>query len=190
MEDLDEAIVLNREALCLRTQGHPARSASLNSLAIHLSARHIRLGAMQDLDEALYPQGHPDRSGPLDHFARHLRNRFTRYNQLQDQQELFNLYAQLVHVPQVVSSIDLSAARAWIRVAENYHHPTILLAYETCLRLLIQHLATLPTLPRHLALLKKHTSSLAVDAFSACLRQRAPARAVELLEQGRGIFWN
>ena len=30
----------------------------------------------------------------------------------------------------------------------------------------------------------------AVDAFSACLRKRAPACAVELLEQGRGIFWS
>jgi hypothetical protein len=29
-----------------------------------------------------------------------------------------------------------------------------------------------------------------VDAFSACLRQCAPARAVELLEQGRGVFWS
>jgi CHAT domain-containing protein len=29
-----------------------------------------------------------------------------------------------------------------------------------------------------------------VDAFSACLRRHAPARAVELLEQGRGVFWN
>ena len=28
-----------------------------------------------------------------------------------------------------------------------------------------------------------------MDAFSACLRQGASARAVELLEQGRGVFW-
>ena len=41
-----------------------------------------------------------------------------------------------------------------------------------------------------LVILKNHTSSLAVDAFSACLRRLAPARAVELLKQGRGVFWN
>ena len=36
----------------------------------------------------------------------------------------------------------------------------------------------------------KLTSSLAVDAFSACLRKSSPAHAVELLEQGRGVFWS
>ena len=92
-------------------------------------------------------------------------------------------------MPQIVSSSDLSAARAWVRVAEDFHHPTILLAYETSLRLLIQHLATLPSLPQHLIILKNLTSSLAVDAFSACLRNCSLTNAIELLEQGRGIFW-
>ena len=75
-------------------------------------------------------------------------------------------------------------------MAEDFQHPTILLAYETLLRLLIQHLATLPSLPQHLVIPKNLTSSLAEDAFSACLRERAPAHAVELLEQGRGVFWS
>ena len=48
----------------------------------------------------------------------------------------------LVHVPKIVSSVDLSAARAWIHVAEDFQHPMVLLAYETSLRLrLIRHLA-------------------------------------------------
>ena len=198
-EDLEEAIVLVREALGLCPPRHPNRSMSLDNLAILLSSRYKQLGAMEDLDEAivlgretfdLRPQGHPDRSQSLENLASYLCNRFIRSNQLQDKEELFSLYAQLVHVPQFVSSKDLSAARAWIAVAEHFHHPTILLAYEIYLRLLAQHLATLPTLPRHLVILKDLTSSLAVDAFSACLRQRAPARAVELLEQGRGVFWS
>ena len=75
MEDLDEAIVLVREALDLRPQGHPDRAMSLNSLAIHLSSRYNQLRVMKDLDEAivldrealdLRPQGHPD----------HLRHQF------------------------------------------------------------------------------------------------------------------
>jgi CHAT domain-containing protein/tetratricopeptide (TPR) repeat protein len=199
MVDLDEAIVLEREGLGLRPQGHPDRSMSLNNLAAHLSTRYKQLGAIQDLDKAidfdrealsLRPQGHPHRSISLDNLARHLCNRFTRANQLQDKEELFSLYAQLVHVSQVVSSIDVSAAGAWIRVAEHFQHPSLLLAYETSLRLLIQHLTALPTLPQHLVIFKNLTPSLAVDAFSACLRKHAPARAVELLEQGRGVFWS
>jgi CHAT domain-containing protein/tetratricopeptide (TPR) repeat protein len=198
MQDLDEAIVHAREALDLCPQGHPDRSMSLNNLAWYLSTRYDQLGAIQDLDEAivldrealsLRPQGHPYRSESLDNLACHLHSRFTRSKQLRDKEELFGLYAQLVDVPQV-SSIDLSAARSWIRVAEDFLHPSLLLAYETSLRLLIQHLATLPSLPQHLVILKSLTSSLAVDAFSACLRKCAPARAVELLEQGRGVFWS
>ena len=199
MEDLEEAIVLDREALGLFPQGHSSRSTSLSNLAAHLSARYKQLGAMENLDEAiafdrealdLCPQGHPNRPGSLHNLASHLCNRFTRFNQLQDKEELFSLYAQLVHVPQIVSSINLTAAVAWIRVAENFQHPEILLAYETSLRLLIHHLATLPSLPQHLVILKNLTSSLAVDAFSACLRNCSPTRAIELLEQGRGVFWS
>ena len=199
MQDLNGAIVLNREALELLPQGHPDRSISLNNLASHLSSRYSRLAALEDLEEAIVlcrealavrPQGHPDRSASLDNLARYLRNRFTRSSQIQDKEECFSLYAQLVHVPQVVSSIDLSATRAWIRVAEDFQHPTILLAYETSLRLLIQHLVTLPSLPQHLVILKNLTSSLAVDAFSACLRNCSLTNAVELLEQGRGVFWS
>ena len=197
--DLDEAIVLDQEALSLRPQGHPDRSTSLNTLAVHLFTRYTPLKGMQDLDEAivlnrealtLRPQGHPDRSATLNNLASYLLNRFARSKQLQDQEEVFDLYAQLEHVTHTVSPSDLSAVRAWIRVAEQFQHPTLLLAYETALRLLVQHLATLPSLPQHLGILKKRTSSLAVDAFSAYLRRGAPARAVELLEQGRSVFWS
>ena len=75
MEDLEEAIVLDREAL------------------------------------DLHPQGHHERSGSLDNLTCHLRDRFTWSKQLQDQEALFSLYTQLVHAPQIVSSVDLSAAR-------------------------------------------------------------------------------
>ncbi|KAI9570918.1 CHAT domain-containing protein [Boletus coccyginus] len=199
MEDLDEAIVLDREALDLRPQGHPNRSTSLNNLAVHFSSRHKQLGGMEDLDEAivldrealdLLPQGHANRSASLSNLARHLYNRFTHLGQLGDKEDVFSLYAQLACVPQIVSTADLSAAIEWIRMAQRFHHPTVLLAYESSLQLLTQYLATLPSLPQHLAVLKDHTSSLAVDAFSACLRERAPAHAVELLEQGRGVFWS
>ena len=199
MQDLDEAIVLDRGALTLRPQGHPRRSMSLNNIAIRHSIRYNQLGVMRDLDEAilfgreaftLRPPGHPNRSKSLVNLTRYLHNRFIRSKQLQDQEEVFSLFAQLEHVTQTVSSSDLAAARAWIDAAEHFQHPTLLLAYETAHRLLVRHLAILPSLPQHLVTLKRLTSSLAVDAFSACLYNNAPAHAVELLEQGRGVFWS
>ena len=106
---------------------------------------------IQDLDEAivvgreaisLHPQGHPDRSESLENLARYLRSWFTRSGQQKDKDELLSLYAQLVHVTQTMSSADLSAARSWVNAAEDLQHSTLLLAYETSLRLLVQHLAT------------------------------------------------
>ncbi|KAH0827370.1 hypothetical protein J3R83DRAFT_4019 [Lanmaoa asiatica] len=73
---------------------------------------------------------------------------------------------------------------------KDFRHPTTPLAYDTYLRLLIHHLTSLPSLPQHLTVLKDFTSSIAVDAFSACLRHHSPINAVELLEQGRGVFWS
>ncbi|KAI9567954.1 CHAT domain-containing protein [Boletus coccyginus] len=198
MGDLDEAIVLNREALDLCPQGHPYRSTSLNSLASNFYARYKQLGAIKDLDGAivfgrealdLYPQGHTLRANSLNHLACYLNYRFTHLRQLEDKEEVFNLYTQLARVSQIVSSADLSATREWICMAHRFQHPSILLAYETSLRLLTEYLAILPSLPQHLTTLKKLTSSLAMDAFSACLHELVPARAVELLEQGRGVFW-
>ena len=89
-----------------------------------------------------------------------------------------------------VSSHDMDVARVWINTAEYLRHPTTLLAYETYMRLLVQHLATLPSSPQYFSMFKSHTSSLAVDAFSSCLRNWSPTIAVELLEQGRGVFWS
>ena len=89
-----------------------------------------------------------------------------------------------------MSSQDISVSKAWTNAAEEFHHPTTLLAYETALQLLTYHLAAIPSLPQHLTTLKRLTSSLAVDAFSACLRKQFLTKAVELLEQGRGVFWS
>ena len=108
----------------------------------------------------------------------------------EDHKERFSLYSELKDVTGTVSSSDLSAAKAWVDAAEALHHSTTLLAYETALRLLVQHLTTFPSLPQHLTVIRSLTSSLAADAFSAGLRCRSSEKAVELLEQGRGVFWS
>ena len=53
MEDLGEAIVLDREALDLRPQGHPDRSIYLINLGDDLPTRYDQPGATEDLDEAI-----------------------------------------------------------------------------------------------------------------------------------------
>ena len=114
---------------------------------------------------------------------------FIQQHDPKDREERFSLYSELTDVTGTVSSKDLSTAKAWVNAAEAFHHSTTLPAYETALRLLVQHLTTLPSLPRHLTVIRSLTSSLAADAFSAGLRCQSSKKAVELLEQGRGVFW-
>lgn len=52
IQDLDEAVALDRESLDLRQQGH-LRPSSLNNPAYRLSMRYNQFGAMQDLDETI-----------------------------------------------------------------------------------------------------------------------------------------
>ncbi|KAF8550877.1 hypothetical protein OG21DRAFT_1487423 [Imleria badia] len=82
---IDEAIVLDREALGLCPPGHSERELSLISLASHLSNRYHQLGATTDLQDAivlcrevleLRPQGHPDRSMSLNTLAVFLSSRY------------------------------------------------------------------------------------------------------------------
>ena len=53
IEDLEEAIVLSREALDHCPQGHPDRYMSLNSLARHLASRYEQLEDIEDLEAAI-----------------------------------------------------------------------------------------------------------------------------------------
>lgn len=69
MEDVNEAIALERNALALRPPEHPERSPSLSDLGTYLSSRYGNLGKLGDLIEALSldraalilrPPGHQD----------------------------------------------------------------------------------------------------------------------------------
>jgi len=66
-----------------------------------------------------------------------------------------------------------------------------LTAYKTALRFLDdwQHIAGLSSSSRHFDVVRKATSSIAMDAFSCSVRHDALTTAVELVEQGRAVFW-
>ena len=55
----------------------------------------------------------------------------------EDHEKRFSLYSELTNVTGTVTSVDLSAAKAWVNAAEDFHHSTTLPAYETALRLLV-----------------------------------------------------
>lgn len=89
----------------------------------------------------------------------------------------------------IMRSRSVSTLNLNIHAVKSFHHPTFL-AYKTPLRLLVRHLAIVPSLSQHLVIPQYFTASLTLDAFSSCLRNRSPTNVVELLEQGRTVFWS
>ncbi|KAG1847450.1 CHAT domain-containing protein [Suillus tomentosus] len=198
MSDLDESIELLRDALLLRPPGHSDRSSSLNNLAVSLRDRFLQRGIMSDLDESielhrdallLYPPRHSDRSSSLNNLAVSLRDRFHQRGVQSDLHEAFSLYSQLSHLSHAASRPYLRAAKSWAAFADTLNHASALLAYQTALKFLDQQVALLSSSSHHFDVIKEAVSSLATVAFSCSVRHGALTTAVELVEQGRAVFW-
>ncbi|KAG1876274.1 CHAT domain-containing protein [Suillus subluteus] len=196
--DLHECIELLRVALLLLPPGHSDRSQSLNNLAASLGDRFRQRGVPSDLDESielhraallLRPPGHSHRSQSLDNLANSLANRFRQRGVPSDLDETFSLFLQLPHISHAVSRSDLTAAKSWATVAEETNHTSALLAYQTASKFLDQHVTLLSSSSRHFNVVRMAAASLAVDAFSCSIRHGALTTAVELVEQGRAVFW-
>ncbi|OCB86660.1 hypothetical protein A7U60_g6343 [Sanghuangporus baumii] len=100
MDDLEEAIALDRAALALQPDGHPYHSISLSNLEISLWTRFGLCGRMVDLEEAvtlecaaleLRPEGHPLRSSSLGNLDISLWNCFERCGRMEDLEEAIAL---------------------------------------------------------------------------------------------------
>ena len=110
-------------------------------------------------------------------------------------EESFRYYAKAARYTYAHSFMSVSAALEWAEYAERLHHPSALLAYQTSLGSLYQHLLAMASIKsRHAALLGKHwarqTGTLATDATSCAISRGELALAVELSEQGRGFLWS
>ncbi|KAG1762632.1 TPR-like protein [Suillus occidentalis] len=198
LSDIDECIELHRAALLLRPPGHFERPSSLNNLAISLRNRFTQRGVPSDLNECielhraallLCPPGHSLRSSSLNNLAASLSDKFTQWGVPSDLDEAFSLFLQLSHMSHAVSRKDLTVAKSWATFAEKTNHGSALLAYQTALKSLDQHVTLLSSSSRHFDVVSLATASLAVDAFSCGIRHGALTTAVELVEQGRAVFW-
>ncbi|KAJ8589462.1 hypothetical protein M405DRAFT_791655 [Rhizopogon salebrosus TDB-379] len=200
LSDLDEAIDLHRATLALHPPGHPNQSLYLNNLGTCLYTRFQQRGILSDLDEAidldraalaLCPSGHSSRSDSLSNLAIHLYARFEQRSVLSDLDEVIDLdHAAIALHPPVLHG-DLDAAKSWTTSAEKLKHSSALTAYQTALKFLDdwQHVTGLLSSSNHFDVVSKATSSLAMDAFSCCVCHGALETAVELVEQGRAVFW-
>ena len=107
----------------------------------------------------------------------------------------FRNYAKAARYTYTHSFMSVRAAIDWAKCAEKYQHSSTLLAYQTFLRSLNQHLLAMTSIKgRHVALVDKQwfreTSTLATDATACVIGLGDLRMAVELSEQGRGLLWS
>jgi tetratricopeptide (TPR) repeat protein len=211
LDHLSEAVELHRQALDLRRPGHPDRSWSLRNLANALRTRFEQLHQAVDLDEAmsLYKEGlhsgadeHPTRIDFLFSISRCL---------LQTETQVFDFEKGLRYILEALRNQSVPARQSLthavdalrlvevaysfstdhtnsVELGRHHHDGLVLQIYTLVLRLL----------PRAASFGLDHASRLdelsGADAISRDGATRAIAagretEAVEMLEEGRGVFW-
>ena len=199
IDDLHETVCLHREALELRPSGHPDRLLSLNELARVLYRRFDNTGEISDLDEALracresvhkLPADDPATctyAGTLGGVLMSVHSQTQNPDHLDDAMAAFRAAATCKTAGALRRFV---VARRWAYHADGIHS-SALEAFRTAIQLL-PHIAMLglDLTSRHEALSQiSGNSALACDAALCAIRSNQLALAVELIEEGRAIFW-
>ena len=195
---LDEAISLYRVAVVLRPAPHPDRSVSLNDLASTLGTRFNEFGQREDLGEAinaLYEaldglvSGHPSACRISTNLGLTLFLLYTDTHQLEYLDKAMAAYRDAVKCESAPACDRFRAAKSWAGHADSCHK-SALEAYRAAIELLPRlAMLGLNLHSRHQAL-KSGSDGLARDAAACAVRSGQLEMAVELLEEGRGVFWS
>ena len=200
--DLEETTSLHRESLVLRPAPHPDRSDSLYNLASAVLMRFKHTGQLVDLEEtiSLYrealhclPASHPHRCRILYYLASTLCHRITSPNCFTNESLDMAIDSfRAAFKCETASVLDrLTAAQEWARHADELQHSSALEAYEAAIHFLpLVAMLTASVQSRHRLLANKVNLGLANDAAACAIRMGQSEQAVELLEEGRAVFWS
>ncbi|KAG8875980.1 hypothetical protein FRB97_004530 [Tulasnella sp. 331] len=200
-EDLEAAIKLYEEALQLLPPGHEDRPFSLINLAMAISYPFDQSRDHADLERAirlheealkLLPPPHPDRSCSLGNLANVILTLFGRTRARSDLDRAMSLMEEACSSEHGNLEARFVVSWNWTRCSLQHAHPSVLKSFTAALELL----DTLVTMSSSLDSRYRRTfgtmlvqpESLASDAAAVALYLDQPRRAVELLEQGRGIL--
>lgn len=197
LADLDEAIMSYRGAVDSAPADHPSRVNSLPRLGAALHKRFGRSGMLADLDEAITAlreaadgssPDHPDHAGILLSLGHALKSRFERTEAQSDLDEAIAQYRDAVAVKPASPLVRLQAARLWGQAAgSSGRWREAAAGFDAAVEvvgLVAPRSLRRPDQER----LLKDLAGLARDAAACCIRAGLTDRAVELLEQGRGVL--
>ncbi|KAF8501295.1 CHAT domain-containing protein, partial [Gautieria morchelliformis] len=197
-EDLEEAISLHRETLELRAVPHPFRPTALNNIAAALLTRFEEFGRHEDLEEAilflqdalgLLAPGHPLTCSCSTQLGTMSMTAYTHFNDSGDLQSAMDAFRKAVACETAPTSQRFRAAREWARHADS-SHDSALDAYQAAIELLPRLAMLSLDLSSRQQALTSGTDGLARAAAACAIESGQFERAVELLEEGRAVFWS
>jgi tetratricopeptide (TPR) repeat protein len=199
LADLEEAIKNAQRAVDITPSDHPNLGGALAALAECLSGKDRLTRKIEDMDRTVQtaqravettPEDHPDLAGRLNSLARYLSCRYERTLNKTDRDQAVNYYQMSFDCKNGIPLERITAVRGAINLlvtqedrlpeASYLAGEAVELLPMVCSRYLSredqQHAVT-------------QTSGLAADACSLLLRtNNDPSRALEYLEQGRGVI--
>ncbi|MEV6350106.1 CHAT domain-containing protein [Actinoplanes sp. NPDC051851] len=196
--DLDEAVEIARAAERVAPGWHPKRAEILFEVGEALHARFERARQHADLDEAIdvgraavrAATGNANRAAMATNLGVYLKNRFERSRDASDLEESLGLWREAVTETTAPASARMFAARNWgALAAQQRRWPDAADGYAAAVTLpplLVWRGVSRAGRERLLA----DWGGLAVDAAACAIAAGQPDRAVELLEQGRGVLWS
>jgi tetratricopeptide (TPR) repeat protein len=197
--DLDAAVTAAQAAIEAAPADHPGRAQMLSNLGGGLLLRFERTGKPADLDAALTtdqaaaaasPADHPDRARVLLNLGVALWSRSRRVGDPADAEAAILALQEAVALRIAPAAIRLGAARAWGLVAASLGQwPVAVQGYAAAVNLLPLVAWRGVSRPSRERLLQDW-AGLAADAAGCAIAAGQPDRAVELLEQGRGVLWS
>ncbi|KZP26318.1 hypothetical protein FIBSPDRAFT_1040863 [Athelia psychrophila] len=201
MADLEQSIIYQRDALELRPPGRPDRPAPLANLANALRTRFEQLGQMADLEQSiiyqrdaleLCPPGHPHRSDSLNSLATALQIRFEQLGQMADVEEAVELLQSGADDTSDTPARRYHCACDLVDILTKHNQVLLLDTYELALNLLQLVLTVYPDVElRRKALSAGRLSpTLVMSAAAHAIGKGQPEKAVEMLEQGRGMLYS
>ena len=199
LADLDAAITAGREALDATPANHPDRATYLSNLGSVLRDRYHQLHLKADLDAAIavgqdavgvIPANHPYRARFLYAAGLALAARFEQDRDLADAHTALRYFKEAADITTAPTSVRMEASRAWGRLAATEGWWSVAVDGYAHTVELLPLLAWLGAGRRSREQLLTQWGGLAADAAACAVAAGQPDRAIELLEQGRGVLWS
>jgi hypothetical protein len=199
-DDLDEALAIGRQALKVMSPGHPDRATALSNVGAASRIRFERRGQRSDLDAAIATAteaveatalNHPDRAIYLFNLGKAFYTRFQDTGDPGAATTAIDAWRQAAGVSTAAIRIRIDAARCWAELADYLQRGS-----SSAVEGFAAVIGMMPLLAwRGLdSAAQEHQlldwTGLASEAAACAITAGDPARALELLEQGRAVLWS